>query len=523
MKIFLIFVLFCSINLHGQIITTIAGGGTSSSLGDGGPATAATIGYFGGICIDSHDNLYIADGNNYRIRKVNASSGIITTFAGTGTSGFSGDGGPATAAKINTAVWLSIDSLDNIYFNDASNYRIRKIDAQTGIITTYAGTGTSGFSGDGGPATAANIMGGSAFLDPLFGNLYFCDDHNYRIRKVNAAGIISTVCGNGTSGYSGDGGPASAALVNFQLSFATDSLGNLYFPDNNTNKIRKIDFTTGIISWFAGTGTSSPYLGDGITATASNLGMLGISMDDRGNLYMADDDNHRIEKIDNSGNVYSIAGVGISGFSGDNGPASAAKFYRPENVIIDHCGNILIADFGNKRVRKVIYPANPTISLTAPASISVGSSVTVNCSLYHAGYNYTIKWYNKGVYFNTTTTPSVTYTKTQCTDSITAVVYGCSDSAVSNLKVVRCNVGVASLVPSIGGMMCYPNPSRGEIIVSSDIERINSVVITNLFGAVVFRQSYDQLEQVKLNLDNLPVGIYLVKVNRVYVERVMKE
>ena len=412
---YLVFVLInVNANLYAQIITTIAGGATGHGgyWGDEGPATAAEISTFGGLAVDASGNIYIADGNNQRIRKVDAITGIITTVAGNGIAGYSGDGVLATNTQLNNPSYVAVDPTGNLYIGDGINYRIRKVDATTSMITTFAGNGTAGFSGDHGPATAAQVMA-SAIACDAFGNLYLSDAGNRRIRKVNATGIITTIAGNGISGITGDGGLATAATVNGSLGLCTDAYGNVYLQDSSQS-VRKINVSTGIITRVAGTGdnTYSPYTGDGLAATVSHIGPMGITTDNIGNLYIADYSNSRIEKVDTFGIIYTVVGIGISGFSGDTGPATAAELGFPEGVAIDACGNIYIADFNNKRVRKVTYPTVPTsLSISGPITKPIGSIVTINAAVTAPGSGYTIKWMNHGIVFTTTYVPSVTYTK----------------------------------------------------------------------------------------------------------------
>jgi sugar lactone lactonase YvrE len=219
-------------------ITTIAGHGIFGYTGDGGPATAAQ--FYGNyqIALDPAGNLYVADQNNHRVRKINTSN-TITTFAGNGTPGFSGDGGPATTAELRNPTGVATDENGNIFFSELGNGRIRKIDA-SGIITTIAGNGTFGYSGDGGPATAAELNQPCQVATDKSGNVFFADARNYRIRKIDAAGIITTVVGNGTCGFSGDGGPAYLAEICNAVGVAVDGQGNLYIGDGFNNRIRKV-------------------------------------------------------------------------------------------------------------------------------------------------------------------------------------------------------------------------------------------------------------------------------------------
>ncbi len=271
------------------IIRPVAGNSTPGYSGDGGPATEAQI--FtnnGGLAADSLGNLYIADGNNQRIRKITP-AGIISTFAGIDTAGFSGDGGPATAAQIHFPTYMTVDAANNLYFSDSSNNRVRKIDA-AGIITTVAGNGNASFSGDGGPALSAsvNAPGGLAFDSA--GNLYISEPGEGRVRKVTPAGIISIYAGLAprNRGFSGDGGPASLAQLNAPFGLAVDAAGSLYIADNGNSRIRKVA-PDGTISTYAGNGLSvatSP-LGDGGPATSAALGALSsLTLDPAGNLYI---------------------------------------------------------------------------------------------------------------------------------------------------------------------------------------------------------------------------------------------
>lgn len=226
------------------IITTIAGNGYPSYSGDGGQATAAELNSPGGIVLDATGNIYVVDSWNNRIRKINT-SGIITTVAGNGIAGYSGDGGQATAAEIDTAVGVAIDTYGNLYIGDYKNNCIRKITA-SGIISTFAGNGIAGFSGDGGAATSAELNKPAAIAFDASGNAFITDSYNERIRKVNTSGIISTLAGNGTVGYSGDGGPAISAELNNPENIVCDASSNIYFSDVINNVVRVINTLTAV-------------------------------------------------------------------------------------------------------------------------------------------------------------------------------------------------------------------------------------------------------------------------------------
>ncbi len=364
MKWWWICVFLFSLTVKAQTIITIAGGG--SSLGDGGPATSAAVPNPGLGAFDKSGRYYFPQSfSSPRIRMIDV-VGTIHTVAGTGTAGFSGDGGLATTAKIQPQ-GLAVDAQGNIYIGDYYNNRIRRVDATTGIINTIAGIGTAAFSGDGGPASVAELMPSGICLDKS-GNIYFVDGGGYRVRKINTAGIITTVAGNGTAGTAGDGGPATAAQLAMNGSLCIDSSGNLYLACNY--KIRKVSKSTGIITTYAGTGTFG-YIGDGMPATAAQFDSYIIGMDTmRNELYIADRGNDRVHKIDAVGIFHSIAGTTTSGFSGDGGPATAAKLYNPEGITTDTCGNVYIADGGNNRIRKIIidtpcYVVNTTLDIQA--------------------------------------------------------------------------------------------------------------------------------------------------------------
>ena len=335
------------------IITTVVGTGTYGYGGDGGPATSAFLSDPIDVAVDNNGNLYIADRGNHRIRKVNT-SGVITTVAGTGTYGYSGDGGPATLAQLNTPYNVAVDASGNIYISDSNNRRIRKVDT-AGIITTTAGTGTQGYSGDGGPATSAQLGYPHSLLVDGSGNLYFDDYYNHCMRKVSPSGIITTVAGTGDPGYSGDGGPATSAQLYYPFGIAKDGSGNLYVGDNSNNRVRKID-TSGIITLFAGNGSngSGGFNGDGESAITAQLSEpSGVAVDSDGNLYIADRANHRIRKVNTSRAITTVAGTGVGGYGGDGNMSIAAQLNNPTGVVIDGSGNLYIADRDNHRIRKV--------------------------------------------------------------------------------------------------------------------------------------------------------------------------
>lgn len=381
-----------------RAISTVAGNGTTGYGGDGGPATSAQLQKPWGVAVDAAGNFYIADQFNNRVRKVDT-SGNITTFAGTGTAGFSGDSGPATSAELNTPYNVATDSAGNVYIADYFNYRVRKVDT-SGNITTVAGNGTYGFSGDGSAATSASISDPIGLaIDPA-GNIYIGDYFNNRVRVVNVqaspitiagviipGGAIMTVAGNGTAGYTGDTNGATVAEINGPNGVALDSAGNIYIADYHNNVIRKVT-TVGVISTFAGNGTAG-YSGDSGPATSAELNLpWTVVVDSAGDVYIGDEGNVRVRKVDTSGNITTVAGNGTLGYTGDGGPAVSAEFDYPSGVALDGAGNLYVGDLENSVIRKVtpggqapVYFGRVNVNTTGaaqPVVFSINANFTVN-------------------------------------------------------------------------------------------------------------------------------------------------
>ncbi len=357
-------------------IFTIAGTGTNGYSGDGGLASAAKLNGPHGIDIDATGNIFINDISNHVIRKVNA-SGIITTVVGIGTSGYSGDGGPATAARINQVFDVITDAAGNIYIGDGANHRIRKISAE-GIITTIAGNGTAGYAGDGAAATAAMInRPGGVALDNA-GNVYFTEIYGHRVRKINVStGIISTIAGTGIVGYTGNGGAATAARLSYPNFLHIDAANNIYITDNGNHSIRKVN-TSGIITTIAGTGIAG-FAGDGGAASSAKLTYPGgIEIDASGNIFIADNGNQRIRRINTTGIISTYAGTGTAGFSGDCGAATAAKINLPTDVALDAYGNLHVVDNTNHRIRKITN----SIEITGTQAVCAGGTFTLTGNVF---------------------------------------------------------------------------------------------------------------------------------------------
>ena len=414
------------------VIATVAGSGGPFFSGDNGPATSAQLWYPQGVAVDSAGNLYIADTLNNRIRKV--SNGVITTVAGGGTCCFSGDNGPATSAQLYNPEGVAVDSAGNVYIADSNNYRVRKV--SNGVIATVAGNGTRnldpGSSGSNGPAVSAQLSlpegvavdsAGNLYIADSWsgilglswvstgllykvsngviapvpaalnspsgiavdsaGNLYVADTMNNRILEISN-GVITTAAGNGVWGSSGDNGPATSAQLANPQGVAVDSAGTLYIADSSNWRVRKV--SNGIITTVAGNGVWG-FSGDNGPATSAQLsGPWGIAVDSAGNLYVADASNNRIRKV-SGGVITTVAGGGSSGL-GDNGPATSAQLYNPEGIAVDSAGNVYIADAGNNRIRilkpvgsSCTYSVSPT-TLQAPASggnLTVGIQTAASC------------------------------------------------------------------------------------------------------------------------------------------------
>ena len=350
-------------------ISSIAGMGTSGFAGDGGPATSASLSFPAGLTFDSAGNMYIADSFNSRVRKV-ALDGTISTIAGTGDFGDFGDSNVATKAGMNRPYSVVVDKAGNIYIADTYNDAVRKVAASSGIMSTFAGKGTQGLGGDGGGATGALMDTPTALvLDPA-GNLYIADTNNHRIRKVGTDGNISTFAGNGQAASSGDGGPATSAAMNSPEGLAIDQAGNLYVADTAGHRVRKIT-PDGTITTVAGNG-SGGFTGDGGPATQASLYYpKGLAVDPSGNLFIADWLNSRVRVVTPDGTIYTAAGNGAFSYYGDGGPATNAALRFPWGLAADASGKIYIADDENSLIR-MLTPVAPLLSNVAPQIDAAG-------------------------------------------------------------------------------------------------------------------------------------------------------
>lgn len=545
-----------SMSATSQTIYTFSGG-AAGFAGDGGPASAAQLYRPGSIRHDNAGNIYVMDASNARIRKISGSTYTITTIAGTGTFGYSGDGGPATAANINpgtgTGADMAIDNSNNVYFCDYVNNCIRKINA-SGTISTIAGTGgTSGYSGDGGAATAATFSGPLGLTLDASGNIYVADHNNGAIRKIDASsGIISTIAGTGTSASSGDGGPATAADIEYPTGVETDAAGNIYFAEYLTGKIRKISASTGVISTFA-SGMLQPNF---------------LEFDQAENLFVGSND-ARVYRVSPSGVVDTVAGNGVALVtpSGDGGPATSAGIWRPCGVSITPAGNLLIGTNLHNRIRIVTATtasisgtdiicegATTTLTASAPGAVwksgntgvatvsSAGVVTGVAAGTATITYVKGLLFGTKVVTVNAPTTPVITASGSTLSVPATYATYQWSlggtpiagatgatyeatapgTYAVSVTDAGGCTATSANFVlssvsvASVGKateVQLFPNPAKGGSftmnIPSGENEAV-TIAVYNAMGQKVYESVAQTNNTLSMKLD-VPAGIYLVK------------
>jgi uncharacterized protein (TIGR03437 family) len=340
-------------------ISTVAGTGSSGFAGDGGQATSATLSFPAGLTFDNSGNILIADSFNSRIRKV-AADGTITTVAGTGAFGYAGDTNTAAQAIMNRPYSVAVDKTGNIYIADTYNDVVRKVAASGGTMSTFAGNGTEGMGGDGGSATGALLDTPTALLLDAAGNLYIADTNNNRVRKVGTDGTISTFAGTGAASSLGDGGLATAAALNHPEGIAIDRLGNLYVADTAGHRVRKIS-ADGKITTVAGNGSGGGQ-GDGGPATQASLYYpKGVAVDASGNLFIADWLNSRIRVVTPAGTIFTAAGNGQFDYQGDGGPAASAALRFPWGLATDASGRVYVADDENSVIR-LLTPVAPLVS-----------------------------------------------------------------------------------------------------------------------------------------------------------------
>jgi hypothetical protein len=518
-----------------QIITTIAGNSIPAYTGDGFSSLLAQLDHPKGVAIDNTGNIYIADAGNNVIRKINI-FGIISTIAGNGTPGYSGDGLTATAAELNAPNGVLLDSLNNLYICDADNYCIRKVNT-AGIISTVAGTGgVTGYMGDGLAATAAQMSFPAGIaMDPA-GNLFIADEYNNCIRKVNTSGIISTYAGAGGTGYTGDNGAATAANIGFPLGVAADGYGNVYISLYFSDIVCKVN-TAGIINNIAGTAGINGFTGDGGPATAGQFDSpWGIASDGAGNVYVADNVNERIRRVNASGILSTVAGNGSSGYFGDGASATLAELRGPAGVMVAPNGTVYIADYNNHAIRRVAgtwtnppsftgghLQSLPACENASMVSINSLMAITdIDAGQWEVWHVVTLPLHGtlfspfSAVSTGGTITPTgLSYkpaTGYTGTDSFRVRITDgtASDTTKVVVTVTACPTGIAAQVVN-SGMTVFPNPNTGTFTfnLSSVNDEKASVVISNIVGKKVkkFTTVTNTATDVK---SDVPNGIYFL-------------
>ena len=340
---------YAAYNCGRNMLWTAAGNGGTTYGGDGGQSVARGLSSPYGVAIDSQNRIYVADSVLHAVRRINA-DGTMTTIAGTGTSGNTGDGGPATSARLNTPVRLAFDAAGNLFIADSGNNKIRRV-TPAGIISTVVGSGTAGNTGDGGQATSARLRTPYDVAFGPDGSMYIADRANHKIRKVTPAGIISTFAGSGTAGYNGDGITATSARLNSPYGVDVDSDGNVYIADFDNERVRKVD-TNRVITTYAGTGIAT-IDGDGGPAIEAGLHKpMYVYAAPSGDLYIGESNNNRIRLVHDH-NIDTLAGSGQFGYVGDGGAPVFSTWQRPSAMAMDSLGNLWVADRLNRRIRVI--------------------------------------------------------------------------------------------------------------------------------------------------------------------------
>jgi len=497
------------------IITTIAGTGVAAYGGDGGAATAAWLSQPTGIAVYG-TNIYISDNGNRRIRKVNGSGNIVAT-AGNGTSGYSGDGGPATAAAIGTPNGINTDAFGNIYFADDANHVVRKIDGSTGIITTVAGYGSIGYSGDGGAATAAQLHTPRDIFVDATGNLYIADQGNHRVRKVTVAGIISTVAGTGIPGSSGDGGAATAATLRYPTAVWLDADGNLIICDAGNYKLRKVT-SSGTISTIAGTGTFG-YSGDGGPATAAELSALGAVVNSSGVMFIADGSNNVVRKITPPPVI--ITGTGVvcqGGTTTLTGSVTGGTWSSSNTSVatVDAAGIITGVAPGTTIITYLATSGGDARAVTVnplPASISGTTTVCISATTTLSNSTSGGTWASSNT---TTASIDAAGTVTGIAAGTATITYslatGCFTSA--DITVITCAPTVTNQANRpVSNLLAYPNPSNGTFALRlPENESDFTITMTDILGKAVISMKYQKPETISCTVPNNTPGTYFIKV-----------
>ncbi len=506
-----------------NIIHTVAGNGSGGFNGDGILAAKSQLYEPRTVKVDDSNNVYLIDAGDYRVRKI-LPDGKIITVAGNGlNSGLIGDSGLATNATLGYILALAKDKKGNLYIADDANQSIRKVDG-SGIITTIAGgNGATGFSGDGGAATLAQLSYPDGLAIDDTGNIYIADKNNQRIRKIDVNGIITTIAGNGTRGFSGDGGSAIAAELNYPDGLAIDNVGNILIADNVNNRVRKID-NNGIITTVAGNGTSA-FNGDGGSATAAGLTAIDVAADSSGNILIADRGNDRIRKVDKNGIISTIAGGG--NVYGDGGNPLVADLPGLYSVAVDKSGNVFISDFTNHRVRKITNGVLATTLLKFNAQLQ-NNNTTLNwqtASEVNTAY-FNIQRSNDGVNFNTiskvtaagnsASTKNYTYTDINATALHADKLYYRLQEVDKDSKSNYSNIQVIDFKKNNALFTISPNPANDFInIVASDNVANAQVSITDMNGRTLYtgKQNFTANQHIKIPASQFSKQVLIVTIN----------
>ena len=523
------------LNAQSRIVNTIAGGTGTGFSGDGGPAVSAQISTPCGLALDRAGSLYFADELNHRIRKVN-SAGLISTVAGSGPVGmpvgsFGGDGGLAVSAFLNAPFGVAVDTFGNIYIADNQNYRIRKINT-SGIISTIGGNGIAGYTGDGLAATNAKIGYTHSLTIDVYGNLYFGDIGNFAVRKINTAGIITTVAGTGTSGFSGDGGIATNAKLNNPRGVKVDAAGNVYIADVGNNRVRKVD-ASGNINTIAGGGAAT---GSGVPATSAALpNVWDIALDGAGNLYVAVTGGERVRMVDPSGYIYNFSGSGALGYTGDGCLADTARYHSPRYLVVDTSGSVYVSDADNAAIRKISKNNTPlftgghniSLSMCMDTVLDIGVPLSISDTDANQWENWSLgtppahgtavtsyfgisgggTYIPSGMYY----TPTTGFTGTDVFSVVVKDCGGASDSTTVSVTVSNCALAATAIKLPTQSLNIYPNPNNGSFVcnlTSADCREV-SYIITNLLGEKI--KEITTFTNTSVNIETgLPAGVYFI-------------
>jgi len=506
-----------------QFISNVVGTGIPGYSGDGGPAVAAQIKQPIGITIDKAGNLYVVDWDNDVIRKI-TTAGVISTFAGDKSAHSPGDGGPATAAYFGLPTSVAIDATGNVYIADGRNNNIRKVDT-AGIISTFAGDplGTSDTTGDGGPAVNAklNFPYGLAFDGK--GSLYIADWQNNVVRRVDPSGIISRFAGNYRYGYTGDSTPATMTSLFAPYNVATDTAGNVYIAGGPS--VRMVN-KAGIISTFAGYKYDPGYDGDGGPASKAELeDVFGVTTDKKGNVYISDMQNSRIRKVNSSGIITTIAGTGVQGYSGNGGKAMLAEMSMPRSVAVDSSGNVYVADYTNSVIRKIDQNCSgPVLGQIMGAPRVSPSNTTVLAESSVGGV-----WSSADTSIATINSSGVVTAGRTCgPDIFTTIFYTASDSCTTSYSSHKIIIDFPEDVQNLSTrsrLHVAPNPTTNNIFVTlPQGSNEGDVYITDLNGRSQ-KQEHIATAHFSMNLSSLPTGMYIIRAITnagVYQEKIIK-